>query len=221
MASSLPTTQQLLLTAAAMGSGGALIVTIITKVPLWETLLAFAVYGAFTAALLWARATAASRIQIARRLKAGLTAGALATVAYDASRYLLVTAASLKYWPFETFVIFGRSIAGEALTRGHAYAVGTLYHCVNGLFFAVAYAFLLGTRHWSWGVAFALVLEFTVFGLYPGWLNLASVMEEFTVVSLTGHVAYGVTLGLICSRRLRDGLPPSPIFRQTSEGSRT
>jgi hypothetical protein len=161
------TLPQLALGSASMGSGGALIITILAKVPLWTTLLAFAAYGCSVSALLWSRASPASRRQIVRRLKVGLIAGAFATAAYDGSRYLIVTAGSLNYWPFETFLLFGRSIAGAGLTRDEAYVVGTAYHCLNGLLFAVAYAFLLGRRHWLSGVAFAIVLEITVFSLYP------------------------------------------------------
>ena len=71
------------------------------------------------------------------------------------------------------------------------------------MFFGIAYAFLFGPRHWVVGIVFALLMEVIVFSLYPGWLDLDKVLKEFTIVSLTGHVAYGLALGLICNSRLR------------------
>ena len=36
--------------------------------------------------------------------------------------------------------------------------------------------------------------------VYPHWLPLGRVMGEFTIVSVSGHLAYGVTLGVLVQR---------------------
>lgn len=201
------TLAQLAIASAAMGSGGALVVTILTHAALWLTLTLFTLYAVTITAFFRALASAETRARILHRMRVGAVAGIFSTLAYDATRLVLVETMQWTYWPFETFVLFGRSIAGADLSRPEAYAVGTAYHCVNGILFAIAYACLFGGRHWAAGIAFALVLEATVYGLYPTWLNLNDVMGEFTVVSLMGHTAYGATLGLICARYLGDRLP--------------
>ena len=149
---------QLVLGCAAMSSGGALVATILTRTPLWVTLLLFAIYGFLTGAFVWSRAATAERPNILRRLRIGCIAGVTATAAMDGWRLLLIVVIQFSvYSPFETFVLFGRSIAGPGLTHEAAFWVGAIYHCLNGTLFGVAYTFILGRRHWSFGIAFALV----------------------------------------------------------------
>ena len=113
----------------------------------------------------------------------------------------------MKLWPFETFLIFGQLIIGVDASRTAAYVVGTSYHFLNGIMFAIAYCFILGGRGWQYGVIWALGLEAAMFTLYPGWLNLEAVMKEFTIVSMTGHIAYGVVLGSLSRHWLRGRKP--------------
>jgi hypothetical protein len=77
-----------------------------------------------------------------------------------------------------------------------------VYHVSNGILFGTAYTLLLGQQRWWCGIAWSLGLELAMLCLYPLWLDLRSVMGEFTVMSVTGHLAYGAVLGLGCQRWL-------------------
>jgi hypothetical protein len=48
-----------------------------------------------------------------------------------------------------------------------------------------------------------MCLEIAMFSIYPSWLHLQAVMQEFTIVSIAGHFAYGSVLGLFCNRFLK------------------
>jgi hypothetical protein len=130
----------------------------------------------------------------------GLIAGFLATIAYDVSRWLIVTFFHDTFAPFDVFPVFGHAIAGTSLTPAVATTIGSLYHYTNGVLFAVAYAILLAPRGWWTGILWALGLEALMLTVYPGWLHPAP-FEEFVSVSILGHVAYGSVLGIV-SRRL-------------------
>lgn len=196
------TKPQLILAIAAMASGIALVVAVVAKTSLALTLVCLGTFAGFTFTLKWLRIKPEERAVIKAKIVTGIAAGFIATLAYDLSRLLLVTVGGLKFWPFETFVLFGKLIIGESVSRTVAYAVGTAYHFMNGMMFAVAYNFLFGGRNWKFGVLWALGLEAAMFTLYPGWLNLKAVMKEFTIVSLSGHVVYGTVLGILSQRWL-------------------
>jgi hypothetical protein len=197
-----PKKPQVILAIAAMVSGAALVVTIFTKVSLAVTLSCLGIFALIIVVFKWSRTSAIERPVIKKKALTGIIAGFVATVAYDISRLLLVMIGGLKFWPFETFVLFGKLIIGEGASRTAAYAVGTAYHFFNGMLFAVAYCFLFGGRNWKFGVLWALALEASMFTIYPGWLDLKAVMKEFTIVSLLGHVVYGAILGILAQRWL-------------------
>jgi hypothetical protein len=198
-----PKQPQVILAIAAMASGAALVVTIFTKVSLAVTLSCLGIFALFIVLWKWSLTSAVERPVIKNKAITGIIAGFLATLAYDISRLLLVTVGGLKFWPFETFVLFGKLIIGEGVSRTAAYTVGTAYHFLNGMLFAVAYCFLFGGRNWKFGVLWALGLEASMFTIYPGWLDLKAVMKEFTIVSLSGHVVYGTVLGILTQRWLK------------------
>lgn len=187
--------------AATLVSGAALVLSILFKVPLGFALLTLggAVGGAVAFEL--SRMSSPTKARLRARLGAGALIGAAATAAYDGTRWLLVELGDLNYRPFEAFPLFGYAIVGQGAPPAIALTVGTIYHCLNGVTFAVFYCLLLAGRGWPFGVAWALALEALMFTLYPGWLDLEAVMKEFTVVSVTGHLAYGSTLGLLSQRR--------------------
>jgi hypothetical protein len=193
------TRRQLLLFSSSMATGAALVVTIWTGVPLWLSLIGFTLYACFIVSFYWSRASADERRQLLHRARVGSIAGIAATIGYDLSRFAIASLGHFTFQPFDTLLLFGRSIAGPTLEPGRAYLIGGLYHATNGTLFAVAYAILFGNRHWSAAIAFAVLLELAVLSLYPRWLDLRSVQQEFTVVSATGHVVYGTILGLVTS----------------------
>lgn len=147
----------------------------------------------------WAAATAETRRWISARARVGVLAGIAGLAAYDAARWLLVLALGLSVNPFEAFPIFGELLVGEGASSGARWAAGVGYHVANGLGFAVFFAILLGRRGPLAGIAWALVLEVAMLAIYPGWLDIRA-RGEFTVVSLSGHLAYGVAIGAVCRR---------------------
>ena len=142
------------------------------------------------------------RKMVKRRVRAGVLAGFLGTCGYDLSRYVLVAVTGMNYRPFETLLLFGHSLGGPEISRATAFALGTGFHFLNGICFAIAYCLFFGGRDWWLAVLWALGLEAAMFSIYPTWLNLAAVKNEFTIVSLTGHLAYGTIVGIISRHRL-------------------
>jgi hypothetical protein len=104
--------------------------------------------------------------------------------------------------PFKAFVHFGHLLIGDSVTHDAAVFAGAVYHALNGLTFGIAYSLVAGHRHWALGIAWAMGLEFAMLAVYPGWLHLQSVLGEFTIMSMTGHVVYGSLLGWVTRQRL-------------------
>jgi hypothetical protein len=142
------------------------------------------------------------RADLRRAVRAGLVAGLPATVAYDVTRLLLVEVANFAFRPFHAFTNFGQALLGTTAEGPWVTAVGTGFHLVNGLGFAIAYAVCFGRRGVPAGIAWAFVLEAAMVSVYPGWLGLKA-LDEFLQVSVAGHVVYGSVLGLVAQRMLR------------------
>lgn len=192
-----------MLAVAFLASGAALVASIFTRAPLSLTLALCGGVAILAGALRWSSTDAGERPYLKAQLLTGLVAGVAATAAYDLVRFLLVTAGRLSFNPFESFPLFGYLILGESVSRQAAVTVGTAFHLLNGIAFGVSYCLLLGGRHWITGVLWALGLEAAMVTIYPTWLDLEAVRMEFLSVSLFGHLAYGLTLGVIGQRRLR------------------
>ena len=180
--------------AACCVSGIALVIHILTGMPLW---LAFAGLG-FTVSvgavlLEIADPVAMSRLRgLAAR---GVIVGAVGTVAYDSSRWMVVQVGGMHSSPFAALPLFGQAMLGAGSSGDAVTVVGIGYHILNGVAFGTAYVIWLGNRSWWWGIVFALGLEAFMLALYPGWLHPRSV-AELTQISIVGHLAYGTTLGL-------------------------
>ncbi len=200
----------LLLAALPLASGAALIVHVLTTISLGLALIGAGIIVIGVGTLTWMRLPSMARTEIVQRAKVGLIAGFLATIAYDVSRWLIVTLFHDTFAPFDVFPIFGHAIAGTNLNSAVATTIGILYHYTNGVLFAVAYAILLAPRGWWTGILWALALEALMLTVYPGWLHPAP-FEEFVSVSILGHVAYGSVLGifsrLLLARQRRTHVP--------------
>src|ERR1700736_1742750 len=133
----------LLLAALPLASGAALIVHVLTTISLGLALLGAGIIVIGVGTLTWIRLPSAARPEILQRAKLGLVGGFLATIAYDISRWLIVTVFHDSFAPFHVFPIFGYAIAGTNLSPAIATTIGLLYHYANGILFAVAYAILL------------------------------------------------------------------------------
>jgi hypothetical protein len=185
-----------------LSTGAALVLAILTGVPLWLTSLGVLFFGACVAIYGWRYSNLEVRRIFRKRIAAGFIGGIAATVAYDVSRYLIVLYFHLNYRPFEAIPLFGKLLVGQWMEGGGVLWAGRGFHIANGVGFGVAYTILFG-RVGVWaGVAWGFALEMAMLSIYPGWLKIQFV-DEFLGASLVGHVAYGSVLGMT-SKRLLD-----------------
>lgn len=201
-----------------MSSGIALVIAVLAKASLALMLFVLGLFAGCILALKWFHATDCSRNVIKQKIVVGLKAGCIATLAYDLSRLLVVKLCNFPISPFKAFPLFGHLILGENASQAAVYIAGTAYHFVNGMLFTVAYCFAFGGRHWLYGVLWALGLEGAMLALYPTWLDLGKVMQEFTIMSMTGHVVYGSVLGVLCQKWLKAGGKKQTISEDRSSG---
>jgi len=194
----------------SLGSGAAVLATIVAGVSL-QLSLAFAIgLWVAVAVFLWVRTRPEARNGVATGAIAGAIAGFVATVLYDTARWALSHLDPAPYNPYEAVRVFGVLLTGAAADAGDVgvMTVGVAYHFLNGTAFGVAYALLLARRDagvvWALatGIAWGVGLELFQLTIYPGWLDIRA-YDEFVRVSFLGHVVYGATLGLACHHVLR------------------
>jgi hypothetical protein len=138
-----------------------------------------------------------------KRFRAGAAAGAVALLAYDGIRFGIYGLNVLEFYPFQTHRVFGSMITGQPPTTHASAITGWLYHFWNGFSFAIIYALIAGPAAWYWGVAWAMILEVAMLFTYPTLLDI-TMTAAFIGMSLIGHTAYGVALGLTVRRLMRD-----------------
>jgi hypothetical protein len=138
-----------------------------------------------------------------KRLRAGLTAGVTALLAYDLTRLALYSAILHDFYPFQSHRIFGYLMTGQSPDTDAAFYAGWLFHFWNGFSFAVIYVLIAGPARWYWGWVWAMILEVAMLLTYPTFLSI-KMSVPFVLVSLIGHTAYGVALGLTASYLMRD-----------------
>jgi hypothetical protein len=149
--------------------------------------------------------------QACRIILIGAIAGFIAAVAYDTFRLPFVYSTSwgltgmVPSLPlFKVFPQFGAMILGEADSNSlAAILVGWAYHFSNGITFGVMYAMMVNgqwCRRWPVAIVFAVGLELAMlFTPYPATFGIR-VTETFVVVTLTAHLIFGVTMGLMSIR---------------------
>lgn len=191
---------QLALFACALFSGVALVSHITTGISLPVALATLAAIVAATSAFVWRRTPPLQRVVLKRLVTTGARAGAVATIAYDSSKFVLSKLDPTPYNPFEMMRIFGALLTGST-SQAIVLPAGVAYHLLNGTAFGVAFCILFGTRGVVAGIAWGLGLEFFQVALYPGWLGI-NMYREFVQFSVLGHVAYGIVLGTMCRRSL-------------------
>ena len=136
--------------------------------------------------------------EVARRVAVGLVAGAAATAAYDLVRFCLIVVMGWSADAFTPLRLFGQMLIGEEASRRWQWLAGTAFHVANGLGFAIGYVLVIRRPAvWS-AIVWALVLEAFTILLYPDWLGLTA-LSEFLSISMVGHLAYGVVLGLVAA----------------------
>lgn len=132
-------------------------------------------------------------------LVVGLLGGFLATLAYDGVRFALRSSGVFNYDGFVAIYIFGGWITGTETTTVEAAIAGWIYHFWNGLSFGVFYTLTFGRRHWLYGAAYGVFMELCMLGLFPLFIRVTD-RVDFILLSLIGHLVYGVALGVISQR---------------------
>lgn len=191
-----------------MFSGAALLGTILAGLALPLTLAATGTMLVLTVAFIAVRLDGEDRAAMLRTVGRTALIGVAATVTYDVVRMALSRLDPSPYDPFELMPVFGRLLLGASLAREPAFVAGLGFHLLNGVSFAVAFAFLFGRfarssmgRALATGIGWGLFLETFQLTLYPGWLSIGFV-QEFVSISALSHVAYGATLGYLSHRLL-------------------
>ncbi|MGN6756907.1 MAG: hypothetical protein ACTHMJ_11030 [Thermomicrobiales bacterium] len=193
---------RVLLAALPLATGAALTVYILAGWSLPAALAMTIVCAAVVALYGWRRLGPLARIWAARRVRAGVLAGLVATASYDVVRLALVKFGHFTFWPFDIFAVFGRAFLGDGANPIVLRAAGVSYHWANGICFGIAFSLLFGRRGPLAGLLWGLGLETFMVGLYPGWLHIHAIFGEFLSVSLVGHLTYGLVLGTLTRRIL-------------------
>ena len=193
---------------AAGFSGLAVLATIMTGQSLVLLEAVFALVPLGVAVVVIRRAPRPVIHEVMRLVRVGIVAGAFATVVYDVTRTALSYLDPSPYNPFEAVRRFGLDFVPADAPAWTILSVGLVIHLVNGSSFGVIYAVFAG-RHArtlraavTSGIVWGLTLEFIQSILYPGWLQITTVLKEFLFISAFGHVFYGISLGLGVRRLL-------------------
>jgi len=189
------------LAAIPLSTGAGLIVHVASDISLLMGVALSLILAISLVTVVLLRLPAPRRREIGTRVLVGAAAGLAATVAYDATRLIVVTAIPMTFWPFDAIQMFGRLLAGPTATPVAITAVGVGYHLTNGICFGIGYALIVKQPRLRTAIAWAAFLEALMVSIYPGWLHLQA-MDEFLSVSIAGHAAYGLTLGLISRHSL-------------------
>lgn len=132
-------------------------------------------------------------------LLVGVIGGFVATVVYDVVRWVLNLTVFTHYDTFKAIYIFGGWITATEPSTPQAAVAGWIYHFWNGLSIALFYVLTFGRRHWLYAVGWALFMEACTLGLFPLFLQVTNKLD-FIALSMIGHFAYGVVLGLIAQK---------------------
>ncbi len=132
-------------------------------------------------------------------LAVGVIGGFVATFCYDGVRLVLNRTLFTQFNSFKAIYIFGSWISGKSSATMEAAVAGWLYHYWNGLSIALFYVLTFGRRHWGYAVGWALCMEALMLGLFPFFLQVTDKID-FIALSMIGHLAYGIVLGLIAQK---------------------
>jgi hypothetical protein len=193
--------RSILLIGLPLASGAGHVVHILVGMSLPLAIISLGTIGAAIWVLVLPALPSEARVRLWRRLRIGAAAGAVATAAYDVTRFGVVSLFSMSLQPFHVFGLFGQAFLGTTAPEPLTFAAGAAYHLANGTFFGVAYALVIRRPSWWTGVLWGIGLELCMALLYPAWLRI-QVLGEFLEVSAIGHVVYGLALGVIVTRAL-------------------
>jgi len=144
--------------------------------------------------------------RLANRVGAGLAAGLIASLGLDIVR---LTGVALGAFPGDMPTMFGQMITGRMDTGPGVLWAGYAYHGLNGATFGLMYTLLAGKVRWVWGVAWGLFFELGMMTLPPvpmmaGPFGIYGFWPGLFVASFIAHVVFGVILGVLAERWVRD-----------------
>ncbi len=153
---------------------------------------------------IWARLEKDAELLL--RLKAGLVGGLLGTIGYDMFRIPFDIAGTNTLSPIR---VYGLWATGSSSSTLFTDLVGFAYHLSNGITFGWIFALVVFRRHWAWAIVWGLMLE-TLAVLSPfGEVFAIRKASYGLLLAYTGHIWYGIPLGILCQRpeRLRTWRP--------------
>jgi hypothetical protein len=183
-------------------TGAGLLLHIIFDVPLLLTVLVATLAATLLAVVLRQPNVVVDGWSGARLIRVGLLAAPFALLAYDGSRFILTYVLGFDVAPWAALPHFGAALIGDDAGRSAKWTAGFLFHIMNGVGFSVAYVIIARDRGVPLGIAWGLALEAFMLGVYPSWLQIKQ-MQEFTTMSIFGHVCFGAALGYVSQRLLR------------------
>lgn len=183
-------------------SGGAILVHAVGWMRLSYSVAVLAPLSAVGLLALLARPHDAERRLLVDRLKGGLVAGLIGTGAYDLVRLAILLTGATPFDPFRPIEVYGLLILDRYTDTALTRTMGWAFHAWNGLAFATMYTLTVGRGRVTWALAWAMVLELAMLATYPSLFRL-SLGAPFVLVSVMGHVAYGLAFGLVARRVVR------------------
>jgi hypothetical protein len=136
------------------------------------------------------------------RLWGGVLAGVAGLLAYDLGRLLIVLVGQVPFNPFRVIEVFGLLILDTTVDTELTKAVGWAFHTWNSIAFAVMYTLAVGPGRVLWGLAWGLMLEVIMIATYPSLFGV-QMGWGFFLVSISGHVFYGLALGATARKVVR------------------
>ena len=186
---------------SASTSGLALLLYALGLAPLSVTVTILAPLTAVTFMAIWVLSGGESEKVFLDRLKGGLIAGAVGLLAYDLVR-LVILLAGVNFNPFRPIEVFGLLILGVTQDTTLTKSLGWSFHIWNGLSFAIMYTMIAGRGKVWWAVLWALFLETAMIVTYPSIFQVA-VDAPFLIISVVGHLAYGLAVGVTARKVVR------------------
>jgi hypothetical protein len=187
---------------AAASSGAVIILHALHWITLTYSIWLLAPLSAIVFVMLLVRSERGQEEVFVNRLRGGAIAGALAVAAYDMVRLLLLLSGLFPFNPFRPIEVYGLLILDRYQDTPLTKAVGWTFHVWNGLAFAIMYTLAVGRGRVLWGLGWGMMLEVAMIATYPSIFRLR-LDWAFVLVSLIGHVAYGLTIGITARKVVR------------------
>jgi hypothetical protein len=180
--------------AAASTSGLAILLHVFGLVHLAAAVILLAPMTLLVILAVAMRSNSASREVFVQRCAAGLFAGVMGVVAYDAIRWLILMSGMVPFNPFRAIEVFGLLILQTDVDTPLTKSVGWAFHVWNGLSFATMYTLAVGRGRIWWAIAWSMMLEAAMLSTYPSLFRIL-LDWPFVTISFIGHLAYGLALG--------------------------